>query len=404
MCLSVQFYLLGSLHCSGIVFAVLGYMLVLHQYHNLFGDPIVMPLFLGVSMFLEFAKKFAMRVADRLQIWMVDSENEFEEVYDEGPNSRNRNALPPGMAAVDATLAECIEDAFAAGYTDETLAKVLTEATLYIPPGMSIQAAGAGGPSLPEVSTDLGQASVSQAQVADFLQLQAQGLLPSSQQHLLNKTSGSLLSGSTIGPTLTALGPTSGPGSSLLSGAVGCPMYAQGACGVAVGGNPFAGLGVMGGAAHFGTGDPAPGRLAYGPLPPAVQTGLPHQELRLAPEDLPPGIPPPPSSGKGGKGMAADIGESAFSDFMAAFRVEMRAAREHNARVQKFVPSSKLWNQEEAGILSRANDVFSVEMAEPGAMASHAAGNEDFDEWPDVRFGTFDHTCSCPFDIDATAT
>jgi hypothetical protein len=45
------------------------------------------------------------------------------------------------MAAVDATLAECIEDAFAAGYTDDTLAKLLQEATLYIPPGTAIQAA-----------------------------------------------------------------------------------------------------------------------------------------------------------------------------------------------------------------------------------------------------------------------
>ena len=40
-------------------------------------------------------------------------------------------------------IAECIEDAFAAGYTDDTLAKLLTEATAYIPPGTSIQAMNA---------------------------------------------------------------------------------------------------------------------------------------------------------------------------------------------------------------------------------------------------------------------
>lgn len=66
MCLSVQFFMLGSLHASGIVMAVLGcgklrarrlhtnsrlqpsalrYMLVLHKSHNIFGDPMVMPIF-----------------------------------------------------------------------------------------------------------------------------------------------------------------------------------------------------------------------------------------------------------------------------------------------------------------------------------------------------------------------
>lgn len=41
MCLSVQFFMLGSLHACGIVLAVLGYMLVLHKGHNIFGDPMV---------------------------------------------------------------------------------------------------------------------------------------------------------------------------------------------------------------------------------------------------------------------------------------------------------------------------------------------------------------------------
>jgi hypothetical protein len=49
MCLSTQFYLLGSLHASGIVMSVLGYMLVLHQNHNLFGDPMIIPLFAAVT-------------------------------------------------------------------------------------------------------------------------------------------------------------------------------------------------------------------------------------------------------------------------------------------------------------------------------------------------------------------
>lgn len=43
MCLSVQFYLLGALHATGLVLAVLGYMLVLHKEHNMFGDIMVRP-------------------------------------------------------------------------------------------------------------------------------------------------------------------------------------------------------------------------------------------------------------------------------------------------------------------------------------------------------------------------
>lgn len=100
MCLSVQFYLLGALHCSGIVFAVLGYMLALHQRHNLFGDPMVMPLFFIVSAFLSIAKKAAFKIADRLKIWMVEGEAELVQQYDEGPGSRQSGAMPPGMAAV----------------------------------------------------------------------------------------------------------------------------------------------------------------------------------------------------------------------------------------------------------------------------------------------------------------
>ena len=49
------------------------------------------------------------------------------------------------MAAVDAAIAECVEDALAAGHTDDTLVKLLSEA-VYIPPGMSIQPIdGSGG-------------------------------------------------------------------------------------------------------------------------------------------------------------------------------------------------------------------------------------------------------------------
>ena len=83
--------------------------------------------------------QLSVSVPRSFNVWMVEGEKDHEDEYDEGPSSRNKGALPPGMAAVDAMLAECIEDAFSVGYTDESLAKLLTEAISYIPPGSSIQ-------------------------------------------------------------------------------------------------------------------------------------------------------------------------------------------------------------------------------------------------------------------------
>jgi len=145
MCLSVQFFMLGSLHACGIVLAVLGYMLVLHKNHNIFGDPMVIPIFSAFLVAYSIGKKVVFRMADRWQVWMVDGEDDHDEVYDEGPGSRHAGALPAGMAAVDAGIAECIEDAFAAGYSEDHLVKLLFEAASYIPPGVSIQAQGSTG-------------------------------------------------------------------------------------------------------------------------------------------------------------------------------------------------------------------------------------------------------------------
>merc|ERR1719409_107486 len=101
-----------------------------------------MPIFVLVSQFIRLFARFMLKIGDRFKVWHVEGEDELEEEYDEGPGSRNRGALPPGMAAVDETLAEYIEDAFAVGYTDESLGKLLGEAISYIPPGSSIQVAG----------------------------------------------------------------------------------------------------------------------------------------------------------------------------------------------------------------------------------------------------------------------
>ena len=44
------------------------YMLVLHQYHNLFGDPLVIPLFMLVTFGLKIFAKFVMKLADRFKV------------------------------------------------------------------------------------------------------------------------------------------------------------------------------------------------------------------------------------------------------------------------------------------------------------------------------------------------
>jgi hypothetical protein len=75
-------------------------------------------------------------------IGMVDGEYDHVETYDEGPGSRKAGALPPGMAAVDAAIADCIEDTFAAGYTEDHLVQLLFQAPSYVPPGMNISAMG----------------------------------------------------------------------------------------------------------------------------------------------------------------------------------------------------------------------------------------------------------------------
>ena len=90
--------------------------------------------------------------------------------------SRNQNVLPEGMAAIDANVAECVEDAYAAGHTDDTLIKLLSEA-MHIPPGASIIAASLGGESSGGSGGAGTSAGLSQQQTAQMLQMQAQGLL-----------------------------------------------------------------------------------------------------------------------------------------------------------------------------------------------------------------------------------
>ena len=72
MCLSIQFFLLGALHASGIVMTVLGYMLVLHKDHNVFGDPVVIPIFSLMFLLLNLGKRVIFKFADRFHVFEIE--------------------------------------------------------------------------------------------------------------------------------------------------------------------------------------------------------------------------------------------------------------------------------------------------------------------------------------------
>ena len=333
MCLSVQFYLLGSLHCSGIVFAVLGYMLVLHQQHNLFGDPMAIPVFLGVSLFLGFAKRVTIRVADRYRIWMVEGEYEHVDTYDEGPGSRKAGALPPGMAAIDASIADCIEDTFAAGYTEDHLAKLLSEAASYVPPGMSIQAIGMGAAGGAE--TGGGRTSDLSVQMA--------------------------------GPRTTAMGLAYSmpppPGYATLPPNIGA----------------------------LGTERPSPGLLrGAGFVGCSRSTVYADSELLQASPQVPPlpaGVPPPPSALGCSLPWTRGDESDAFAQFIGLFRKEMRQAREQDTRATRFVSSSAAPARKVESVepLARTVMQFSQEPVDDDKGDGH--DDDDYDYWPDFGIG-----------------
>jgi hypothetical protein len=363
MCLSVQFYLLGSLHCSGIVFAVLGYMLVLHQEHNLFGDPVVIPLFLVVSLFLTVSKIAAMKIADRFKIWMVEGEYEYVEVYDEGPGSRKAGALPPGMAAIDVAVAECIEDTFAAGYTEDHLIKLLMEAAAYVPAGMSIQAMGVGSSesggavvagsthdsqlgrgafSTPAsiCPTDSRACSCSSACIPSHPGGLSVGELPFSGPRIaasFQKEQGLLL-GEPNTTTRMSLNDTMGPGISA--------------------------LGAVAPAGHI------PGRL------PHLGT-IPSAPLHSVPE-----------------------GGETFSDFIHLFRKEMRLAKEHESRATKFVQSRAVHTITDVG--GSVADTHAV--VYPFVRESHYEEDDDYDYWPDFGLGVAQDDGQEGLSISTTST
>jgi hypothetical protein len=273
-------------------------------------------------------------------------------------------ALPPGMAAVDAGLAECIEDAFAVGYTDESLSKLLLEAISYIPPGSSIQVAGAGGAGDGGGGLTLGagQVGVSEQQLQQLLQLQAQGLIPGA-----GGPGGPMQMPVPMRPGMPGMFPGMAPmGGMPMFGGMGGPMPGMMGPGFGMPGMP--GMGGPGGG--FG----GPGMPGMGGPPGAGAPGGPA---------LPPGVPPPPGT-MGGGGAPAEGGDvEAFSTFMNAFRTEMRQARDQGTRLQKFVPSAKTMEAKRLAAEKRANEVFGVGIDDGTGLDDELQNAEDFDEWPD---------------------
>jgi len=351
MCLSVQFYLLGSLHCSGIVFAVLGYMLVLHQEHNLFGDPMAIPLFVGVSLFLSLAKKAAIRVADRFRVWMVEGEYEHVEVYDEGPGSRKAGALPQGMAAVDATIADCIEDTFAAGYTEDHLVKLLSEAASFVPPGMSIQAMGRGGcdASFPFAAVRNGE-----EQRDAFLH---STFFPAPRVHAGLESAGLERNG--VGTCTSTLG---------MANSFASVIPFQTPCQT----NGMTQAGVQDESSAVGLPLGATPVAAMMPSGSVLERGAPAAVMAL---HLPAAVPPPPTGYAEPRRQAED-GE-AFSEFISFFRKEMRMARAQDARATRFVHSTA------AAMVEADSQKFSTVLHE----VEEELEDDDYDYWPDFGLG-----------------
>jgi hypothetical protein len=327
MCLSIQFFMLGALHASGIVMAVLGYMLVLHESHNVFGDPMILPIFSSALFVFSFGKRIVMRIADRLQIWMVEGEREHEEIYDEGPGSRNQGALPPGTEAVDAVLAECIEDAFAVGYTEDSLAKVLQEVALNVPPGAPIQAVST------RAATDFSTGDVRAQELPPSMALRegclTKGLLSEGFQSL-------------------SLDMTSGPSHCMgCSGFMNMNMNMNTDMNMNMNMNPLAMSALM-----------APPKAQIDHFP---RTSYP---TPFVGDEV---------SGQQIKVRAGDD-DHGFKEFLTAFRTEMSYARDLGMRKQRFVHSSKLKTDPQPQAPSTFDDV---------TFSDHDPGADSFDEWPD---------------------
>jgi len=280
---------------------------------------------------------------------------------------------------VDATIAECIEDTFAAGYTEDHLVKLLSEAASYVPPGMSIQAMGCGGDSLTGGDRPGASCNVTQLQQPQRLQLPGatsvwSGLAP---QH-------SVAAGMPFGLE---------PGN-IVPNPVG--LLPPGHFSAPPGHAPFiSGLMTM---------SSAPGGVAV-PMP--VMSGVAATSLTLQglPQQgpaLPPGVPPPPGLLTGSMARVnPDEGEG-FSEFISLFRKEMRQARDQEARATRFVQSSAV---------AARTDVADVEAARAQVLFPPLQddndieqGDDDYDYWPDFGLGIAQDDGQAALSMSTTST
>jgi len=96
---------------------------------------------------------------------------------------------------------------------------------------------------------------------------------------------------------------------------------------------------------------------------------------------LPVGVPPPPGVCSASYETPED--GVAFKDFMDAFRVEMRKAKDKESRTGRFIPSSHLEKQQQQRIEEQANAIFGVGPINEFDPLEASDDSEDYDYWPD---------------------
>ncbi|KAL4160127.1 hypothetical protein PRNP1_000698 [Phytophthora ramorum] len=75
MCFSSQFFMMSTVHITGIVFFVVGIEIIARASYNLFGDP-AMPLLLAFILAAStFVKSLVLFLAVKFEVWKIKHEN-----------------------------------------------------------------------------------------------------------------------------------------------------------------------------------------------------------------------------------------------------------------------------------------------------------------------------------------
>mmetsp|Transcript_36217 Transcript_36217/g.95455 ORF Transcript_36217/g.95455 Transcript_36217/m.95455 type:complete len:357 (+) Transcript_36217:3604-4674(+) len=259
---------------------------------------------------------------------------------------------------VDATIAECIEDAFAAGYNEDHLTRLLMEAAAYVPPGMSIQAMGVGG----------GGAQVQSGASVDI-----------GPAHGIN----SYTSTGSVG----RVGVGAGAGTEACSDMSLATHPCRYQLTAFEAGSPHlgqdAGVSIPANMPLFGSNAPPPGLcMPFSSFDISTKRpeGICNQQAlvtsTLSNVQGPP-RPPGPVPTTGG---AADT--EAFTEFITLFRKEMRLARDQEIRATRFVQSQAFETFGQAQPDGLPNDCLVAAVQE----VAHE-DEDDYDYWPDFGLG-----------------